>query len=85
VTKDHANEIYTILTWDFDNNMEQTSMQCRPSEHDSVGYHVVKGMNMKMNYFLNQHYLTDLEFNIPIRQKNVDQQLDVLQVSYTKQ
>lgn len=85
VSKDHKNEIYSIVTWDFNNNMEQSMMQCKPCESDKVGYHVVKGMNMKMNYFYNQNYLTDLEYNIPIRQKNVDQNLDSLNVSYNKQ
>jgi hypothetical protein len=67
ITKDHENGIFTILTWDFDNNMEQACNQFKPNENDEVGLHVVKGMNQKMNYFLNQHYLTDLEYNIPLR------------------
>jgi hypothetical protein len=27
VSKDHENDIFSILTWDFDNNMEQASTQ----------------------------------------------------------
>ena len=65
--------------------MELSSNQMLPDEHDQVGLHVVKGMNQKMNYFLSQHYLIDLEYNIPLRQTNVNQNLNVLQVSYTKQ
>lgn len=34
VSKDHENDIYSILTWDFDNNMEQASMQLVPNEKD---------------------------------------------------
>ena len=42
-------------------------------------------MNLKMNYFLSQNYLTDLEYNIPLRQANVDQDLNVQCSSYFKQ
>ena len=45
----------------------------------------MKGMNKKMNYLINQQYLLDLEFNIPIAQRNVDQILDPECVSYVKQ
>jgi hypothetical protein len=54
-------------------------------ESDFVGNHVVKGMNEKMNFYIDQNFLTDLEYNIPIRQKNVNQHLDPREVSYTKQ
>ena len=50
----------------------------------AVDNHVIKGMNQKMNYFLNQYYLTDLEYNIPLRQTNVDQDLDLTAISYNK-
>lgn len=56
-----------------------------PNENDNVGVHVIKGMNLKMNYLLNQHYLTDLEYNIPLKQVNVDQNLDTGCTSYNKQ
>jgi hypothetical protein len=49
-----------------------------------VGYHVVTGMNQKNNYLLSQNYLTDLEYNIPLRQNNVNQNLTTSQ-NYTKQ
>ena len=45
----------------------------------------MKGMSKKMNFFINQDYLIDLEFNIPIMQRNVDQVLDPECVSYVKQ
>lgn len=41
-------------------------------------------MNYKMNYYIDQHMLIDLEYNIPIRQKNVNQNLDPSVVSYAK-
>ena len=82
---DHENNIYSVITWDFDQNMEQSIMQVKPDPSDEVGYHIVKGMNPKMNYLLNQHHLTDLEYNIPLRQTNVDQELDPHGSSYRKQ
>lgn len=41
-----------------------------------VGNHIIKGLNNKMNYLFNQNHFIDLEHNIPIKQKNVDQRLD---------
>ena len=42
-------------------------------------------MNKKMNYLINQHHVIDLEYNIPIRQTSVDQQLDRTSTSYLSQ
>lgn len=81
---DHAEGIISVVTWDFDNNMEQSIMQIPSDPKDLVGNHVVKGMIPKLNYMLNQNYLTDLEHNIPLRQKNVNQNLDK-STSYGKQ
>lgn len=44
----------------------------------------MKGMIAKRNYMLSQNYLTDLEHNIPLRQKNVNQNLEKSR-SYMKQ
>ena len=60
-------------------------MQTKPDPSDDVGYHVVKGMNLKMNYLINQNHVIDLEYNIPLRQTCVNQDLDPSCVSYTKQ
>ena len=45
----------------------------------------MKGMNYKMNYFLDAVSVTDLEYNIPLRQVNVDQGVDTSVQSYSKQ
>ena len=34
---------------------------------------VVRGMNQKLNYYIDKNKMFDLEFGIPIRQVNVDQ------------
>lgn len=79
---DHREKILSIITWDFDENVEVNLKQCVPNPDDSVAYNIVKGMNLKMNYLINQHHVIDLEYNIPIRQTSVDQQLDPECVSY---
>jgi len=57
----------TILTWDLEQNIEQNCFQVAGNEADDVGNHVMKGMNKKMNYYMDQNFLVDLEYNIPIR------------------
>ena len=42
-------------------------------------------MNYKFNYFFNENYIVDLEHNIPVKQKNVYQDIDLDRVSYRKQ
>jgi hypothetical protein len=56
-----------------------------PDENSDVGQHVVKGMNYKMNYFLDAQAVTDLEYNVPLRQVNVAQGVDPSTQSYSKQ
>ena len=82
---DHEEKILSIITWDFDENVEVNLKQCVPNPNDTVAYNIVKGMNMKMNYLINQHHVIDLEYNIPIRQTSVDQQLDRTSTSYLSQ
>jgi hypothetical protein len=45
VTKDHAQDVVSIITWDFEIQMEQRHLQQIVDENRDVGYHVVKGMN----------------------------------------
>ena len=73
---DHDTNVLKILTWNFESNMEESCLQLHMNAHEEVGYHIVKGMNYKANYFLNQNFIFDLEYNIPIMQQNVDQKLN---------
>jgi len=52
--------------------MEQRHLQQRIDDRSDVGFHVVTGMNHKLNYYIDKNKLFDLEFGIPIRQVNVD-------------
>ena len=81
---DHVKNIFKIITWDFKNNIEKSMMQLQPNKSNDIGNHIVKGMNHKLNYFLDQYRVFDLEFNIPILQKNVDQGINVLNRNYRK-
>jgi hypothetical protein len=56
-----------------------------PDNNNDIGQHVVEGMNYKMNYFLDAVCVTDLEYNVPLRQVNVDQGIDTSVQSYSKQ
>lgn len=76
VILDHDTNVLKILTWNFESNMEESCLQLHMNAHEEVGYHIVKGMNYKANYFLNQNFIFDLEYNIPIMQQNVDQKLN---------
>ena len=52
VAHNYSKGIITIVTWDFKNNIEKTMFQILPNANDFVGNHVVKGMNYKMNYYI---------------------------------
>ena len=67
VCKDHAMDVFSVITWDFEIQMEQRHLQQVIDENSDVGYHVVKGMNQKLNYYIDKHKLIDLEFGIPVR------------------
>ena len=84
VFNNYDKNIFTVLTWDFNLNIEKSIYQIRNEIDSPIGNHVIKGMNYKMNYFLDAHYLNDLEYNIPIKQKNVMQDVDPLRVSYSR-
>jgi hypothetical protein len=66
ITYNHDEDVTMIVTWDFNENVERNMLQVRFNENNSIGYNVVKGMNNKMNYLIEQSYITDLEYNIPL-------------------
>lgn len=62
----HNEEVTSVLTWDFNENIERRMFQMKKHNEDQVGQYIVKGMNYKMNYYIDQYYLTDLLTNLPI-------------------
>jgi hypothetical protein len=58
--------------------------QVLPCPSTVIGTHIVKGMNYKMNYYIDEDYLIELDCNIPLRQANVNQYIDTSVVNYKK-
>ena len=85
LAKNHQKNIIFIVTWDFEQNIEKNMYQVLPCDSATIGTHIVKGMNYKMNYYIDEDYVIDLDCNIPLRQMNVNQGIDTCCVSYSKQ
>ena len=66
VAKDNKQNIFMVLTWDFDKNIEYSVLQIKCPEEIKAEKYVVRGMNQKLNYFVNQYRIFDLEYNIPL-------------------
>jgi hypothetical protein len=64
-----------IISWNFDLNMEESNFQMPYNPQEDSG-HLIKGMNEKSNYYYCSDFIIDLEFNIPMLQKNLNQALD---------
>lgn len=62
---DYAHDHYLFLTWDLIANTEVQVLQ-ESGKGFAREYFVVKGMNRKMNYFVGNNYLSDLEHNMPM-------------------
>mgnify|MGYP000938046092 CR=1 FL=1 len=55
-----------MLTWDLDENKEYTMLQYESERGKKPENYIVKGVSEKLNYFLNEFQIYDLEFNIPM-------------------
>ena len=67
IAKDNTDNILIILTWDFKDNTEISMYQQNCTSDEYPENYVVKGLNEKMNYFINQQQIIDLESNIPLQ------------------
>lgn len=74
-TKDFQNKILKLISWNFDLNMEESNLQMPYNPQEDSG-HLIKGMNEKRNYYYSRDFIIDLEYNIPMLQSNIDQNLD---------
>jgi hypothetical protein len=54
------------VTWDFKNNMEVSMLQYNYGEGARPENYVTRGLKNKMGYFVDEVYIQDLEFNLPI-------------------
>jgi hypothetical protein len=68
IARDNEKNIFMIITWNFVKNIEVSMLQQKCPPHHKLENYIVKGMNEKMNYFVNQYQIFDLEYNIPLQQ-----------------
>ena len=64
-----------LITWNFDLNMEDSNLQIPYNPAEDNG-HLIKGMTEKRNYYYSSDCIIDLEYNVPMLQRNLDQALD---------
>jgi len=56
-----------IVSWDFIKNIEIATLQQKCEPESKPENYIVKGINEKMNYYVNQYQIFDLEYNIPLQ------------------
>ena len=66
VAKDAKKRVMIVITWDLDQNIEASMFQYEYKAETRPENYVVKGMNQKYNYFVNENQIIDLEHNIPL-------------------
>lgn len=65
IAKHDQSNTMIVITWDCSRNIEASMFQYKCEPDTRPENYVVKGMNQKYNYFVNEHQIFDLEFNIP--------------------
>ena len=68
IAKDNEKNIFMIVSWDFIKNIEIATLQQKCEPESKPENYIVKGINEKMNYYVNQYQIFDLEYNIPLQQ-----------------
>ena len=57
--------VLVIISWDIELNMEVNTMQFESLPNEFPEYFVVRGLNLKYNYFVSVNNVFDLEHNLP--------------------
>lgn len=57
-----------VITWDLNENKEHSMLQYESEKGKKPENYIVKGVTEKLNYFVNEYQIYDLEFNIPMQQ-----------------
>jgi len=65
VAKDNVQNILLVITWDCERNVEYSMVQVKCDPGTSPENYVVRGMNNKLNYFVDEYQIYDLEYQIP--------------------
>ena len=68
MAKDNEKRVLMVVIWDFDCNVEVSMFQYKCEFNKKPENYLVKGMNQKYNYFVNECQIYDLEHNIPLQQ-----------------
>ena len=66
VAKDNIQNILIVVTWDCANNKEYSMFQHKGERHSSAENYVVRGFNERLNYFMDENHITDLEYRVPL-------------------
>lgn len=56
-----------VVTWDFVDNNEYSMFQHKGERNTSAENYVVRGLNERLNYFMGENQIFDLEYNVPIQ------------------
>lgn len=57
-----------VVTWDCENNIEASMFQYHYKDKEMrPENYIVRGMNQKFNYFINEYQVFDLEYNLPLQ------------------
>lgn len=67
VAKDETKNTMIVATWDTINNIEASMFQYKCAPDTKPENYIVKGINQKYNYFVNEYQIFDLEYNIPLQ------------------
>ena len=67
IAKDVFRNLVMIITWDIIKNMEVNMFQITCESGTNPENYIVRGMDLKYNYFISQHQLFDLEYNLPMQ------------------
>jgi len=65
VAKDNQEDILIVTTWDCQDNIEFAMFQSRCERNQNPENYIIRGMNNKLNYFMDEHQIYDLEYQIP--------------------
>ena len=67
IARDCKRNVLTILTWDFERNIELSIFQTLCSVNIRPERRVTKGMDEKFNYYIGEDEIIDLEYNVPLQ------------------
>lgn len=80
VAKDNYENILIIATWDCERNVEYAMYQVKGESNTFPENYIVRGMNNRLNFFMDETHIYDLEYQIP--QQRVKNELNGVGVGF---